>query len=155
MTPRVRAFVPARLQDRDLALDAPTAARTGAAATEVVHAAEALDPDIEPLARLLLRAEGVASSFIEGVTAPVVDVVLAEEQLGRGEAGAAAWVASNLAAVTEAVAGAEAKTTLSVEALCGWHRTLMTGSPTPERCVGVLRTNRGGSAGRVLSMPTS
>jgi hypothetical protein len=99
---RVRAFVPALLEDRELALDVSTAARAAAAATEVGHAAEALDPDIEPLARLLLRAEGVASSYIEGVTAPVVDIVLAEEQIGRQEAGSAAWVASNLAAVTEA-----------------------------------------------------
>ena len=140
---RVRAFVPALLEDRELALDAPTAARAAAAATEVGHAAEALDPNIEPLARLLLRAEGVASSYIEGVTAPVVDIVLAEEHIGRHEAGAAAWVASNLAAVTEAVAGAAATTTLSIETLCGWHRTLMSGSPKPERYVGVIRDEQG------------
>jgi len=64
---RVRAFVPALLQDRDLTLDAPTAGRTAAAATEVSYAAEALGADYEPLARLLLRSEGVASSLIEGI----------------------------------------------------------------------------------------
>ena len=101
---RVLAFVPYLLNDRELALDVPTAGRAAAAAKEVEHAAEALDPDYEPLARLLLRAEGVASSYIEGVTAPVIDIVLAEEQIGRQDAGTAAWVASNLAAVTEAVA---------------------------------------------------
>lgn len=140
---RVSAFVPALLADRELALDAPTAARTAAAATEVAHAAEALDDDYEPLARLLLRSEGVASSYIEGVTAPVVDVVLAQEQLGRPGTGAAAWVASNLAAVTEAVANAEGGAALSIETLCAWHRTLMTGSPTPERYVGVIRNEQG------------
>ena len=57
------------------------------------------------LARLLLRAEGVASSFIEGVTAAVVDIVLAEGDEG-GARSAAAWVAANLAAVTEAIDGA-------------------------------------------------
>jgi Fic family protein len=135
--------VPALLADRELTLDAPTAARTAAAATEVAHAAEALDVDYEPLARLLLRSEGVASSYIEGVTAPVVDVVLAEEQLGRSGRGAAAWVASNLAAVTEAVANAEGGAALSIERLCEWHRTLMTGSPTPERSIGVIRNEQG------------
>src|ERR1700677_4557573 len=104
---RVRAFVPPLLKDRDLALDVTAAVRTAVAAIEVAHAAEALDVDYEPLARLLLRSEGVASSYVEGVTAPVVDIVLAEEQLGRGGSMAAAWVASNLAAVTEAVASAE------------------------------------------------
>ena len=34
--------------------------------------------DYAALARLLLRAEGVASSFIEGVSAPILDIVLAE-----------------------------------------------------------------------------
>jgi Fic family protein len=36
-----------------------------------------------------------------------------------------------------------ATTTLSVEALCQWHRTLMTGSPTTERYVGVVRNEQG------------
>jgi Fic family protein len=140
---RIRAFVPALLADRELTLDAPTAARTAAAATEVAHAAEALDADYEPLARLLLRSEGVASSYIEGVTAPVVDVVLAEEQLGRQGTGAAAWVACNLAAVSDAVASAEEGAAISIETLCEWHRTLMTGSPTPERYIGVIRNEQG------------
>jgi Fic family protein len=140
---RVLAFVPYLLNDRELALDVPTAGRAAAAAKEVEHAAEALDPDFEPLARLLLRAEGVASSYIEGVTAPVIDIVLAEEQIGRQDAGTAAWVASNLAAVTEAVASAESTTSLSIETLCEWHRILMSGSPTPERYVGVIRSEQG------------
>lgn len=140
---RVRAFVPTLLSDRALALDAPTAARSAAAATEVAHAAQALDAEYEPLARLLLRSEGVASSYIEGVSAPIVEVVLAEEQLGRRGTGTAAWVANNLAAVTEAVASAEGRAPLTIETLCEWQRTLMTGSPTPERYVGVLRNEQG------------
>jgi Fic family protein len=140
---RVRAFVPTLLAERQLTLDAPTAARTATAAAEVGYAAEALDAEYEPLARLLLRSEGVASSSIEGVTAPVVDIVLAEEELGRREEGAASWVAANLAAVSEAVASAETGMPFSVEMLCGWHRTLMTGSPTPERYIGVIRDEQG------------
>jgi Fic family protein len=140
---RVRAFVPALLKDRELALDVTTASRTATAAAEVAHAAEALDVDYEPLARLLLRSEGVASSYIEGVGAPVVEIVLAEEHLGRGGSVAAAWVASNMAAVTEAVASAEGNAIFSVETLCQWHRTLMMGSPTPERYVGVVRGDQG------------
>jgi Fic family protein len=140
---KIRAFVPTLLADRELTLDAPTAARSAAAATEVAHAAEALDADYEPLARLLLRSEGVASSYIEGITASVVDVVLAEEQIGGNGTGAAAWVACNLAAVSQAVASAEGGAPLGIEILCEWHRTLMTGSPTPERYIGVLRNEQG------------
>jgi Fic family protein len=139
----IRAFVPTLLAERDLMPDAATSARCATAATEVSYAAEALDADYEPLARLLLRSEGVASSYIEGVSAPVVDIVLAEEHLGRSANGAAAWVANNMAAVSQAVIGASSTVPLSIETLCQWHRTLMTGSPTPERYVGVIRNEQG------------
>lgn len=137
---RVRAFVPTLLADRDLTLRTATVARTATAAAEVAHAAEGLSDDYEVLARLLLRSEGVASSYIEGIRAPIVDVVLAEEILAPAGT-SAAWVASNLAAVTEAIA--TATTSLTLATLCHWHRTLMTGSPTPERYVGVFRDEQG------------
>jgi Fic family protein len=140
---RVRAFVPTLLQDRDLTLNTRSAARTAAAAVEIAHAAESLDVDYEPLARLLLRSEGVASSYIEGVTAPVVDIVLAEERLGRIVTGAATWVACNLGAISEAVTSAHRGESLTVQTLCDWHRTLMSGSPTPDHLVGVIRSDQG------------
>ena len=133
--------MPTRLTVRDLTLDAPTIADAARAQTAVEHGAETMPEDFAALARLLLRAEGVASSFIEGVTAPVVDIVLAEAD-EVGPPSAAAWVAANLAAVTEAVEGAHAGP-LTVESLGAWHRTLMTGSPTPAQHVGVLRTEQG------------
>jgi Fic family protein len=133
--------VPTRLADRDLSLDARTVADAARAQAAVEHGAESMPEDVAALARLLLRAEGVASSSIEGVTAPVVDIVLAEADEG-GSASAAAWVAANLAAVTEAIEGAHAGA-LTVESLRAWHRTLMTGSPTPAQHVGVLRAEQG------------
>lgn len=138
---RARAFVPTRLADRGLTLDARTVADAVRAQAAVEHGAESMPDDFTALARLLLRAEGVASSFIEGVTATVVDIVLAEGD-ESGSPSAAAWVAANLAAVTEAIEGAHAGL-LTTEGLCGWHRTLMTGSPTPAQHVGVLRTEQG------------
>ena len=138
---RARAFVPARLGARDLALDAETLALAARAQAAVEHGAETMPHDFTALARLLLRAEGVASSFIEGVTAPVVDIVLAETA-GNGAPSTAAWVAANLAAVSEAVEQAHAGP-VGVETLCHWHRTLMTGSPTPVEHVGVLRSEQG------------
>lgn len=138
---RARAFVPARLAERDLTLDPDTVARAARAHAAVEHGAETMPDDYAALARLLLRAEGVASSFIEGVTAPAVDIVLAEAGDGA-EPSAAAWVAANLAAVTEAIDEAHAGP-LTVESLCRWHRTLMTGSPTPAQHVGAVRTEQG------------
>jgi Fic family protein len=138
---RARAFVPTRLADRDLTLDARTVASAARAQAAVEHGAEAMPDDFAALARLLLRAEGVASSFIEGVTAPVVDIVLAEADENSAPS-AAAWVAANSAAVTKAIEEAHAGS-LEVESLCRWHRTLMTGSPTPAQHVGVLRAEQG------------
>src|SRR5437870_13710708 len=117
------------LAERDLALEAETVVRATRAQAAVELGAESMPEDFAGLSRLLLRAEGVASSFIEGVTAPVVDIVLAEA-VESGSPSAAGWVAANLAAVTEAIEGAPAGR-LTVESLCAWHRTLMTASPTP------------------------
>jgi Fic family protein len=136
---RVMAFVPALIVERDLQLSEATARRTGAAAADVGNAADLLTGDYEALARLLLRAEGLASSFVEGVRAPVVDVVLAEE---GGGADAAAWVASNLAATRQAIDSARTRP-FSVSEMCDWHRRLMVGSPTPEQYVGRVRTEQG------------
>lgn len=138
---RVRAFVPTTLATRDLALGPETVARAARAVAAVEHAADTMTGDFEALARLLLRAEGVASSFIEGVTAPVADVLVAETT-DRAGPSAAAWIAANLAAVTEAIEDARTAP-LTVARVCDWHRTLMTGSPTPARHVGVLRTEQG------------
>ncbi|MGH8988575.1 MAG: Fic family protein [Acidimicrobiales bacterium] len=138
---RVSAFVPQLLVERDLSLDAKTASRCGAAAAGVSQGAEALSDEYVPLARLLLRAEGIASSYIEGVTAPVVDVVIAEHN--DSVRTPAAWVAANMAAADEAIAHASGKEPLSVEELCRWHEALMAGSPAPARYVGCIRDEQG------------
>ncbi|MGO9455646.1 MAG: Fic family protein [Acidimicrobiales bacterium] len=139
---RVSAFVPQLLAERDLALDAKAAGRCGAAEAFVSQSAEGLSGDYVPLARLLLRAEGIASSHIEGVTAPVVDVVLAEHDDGGAQT-PAAWVASNLAAANEAVTHASGTDPLDLGELCRWHEALMAGSPTPARSVGCIREEQG------------
>ena len=144
---RARAFVPALLAERDLTLDTATVARTTTAAVQVGHSAAELPEDYAPLARLLLRAEGVASSYIEGVRAPAVDIVLAEADGAADQGGVhtpAAWVAANLAATVGAVQHAALTTEpLSVILLCDWHAALMAGSPTPARYVGVVRDEQG------------
>jgi len=51
---RARAFVPARLADRDLTLGADTVARTARAQAAVEHGAEAMPEDHAALARRAL-----------------------------------------------------------------------------------------------------
>lgn len=144
----VRAWVPALLAERDLTLAPATHALLGAAAEALASAAAELPADHAPLARLLLRSEGIASSFVEGISASVADVVLAEDDLQRHPPGsptapsAAGEVAANLTALAQAVDSARSEP-LSVELLCRWHRLLMQGSPLPARYVGVVRDEQG------------
>lgn len=138
---RTRAFVPRRLEERDLTLDAAAVARAAMAQAAVEYGAEAMADDDAALARLMLRTEGVASSLIEGVTAPVVEIVLAEST-GHSVSSPAAWIAANLAAVTDAIEEAHSGP-LTVGSLCRWHRTVMTGSPIPAHQVGTIRAEQG------------
>lgn len=137
---RVRAFVPELLSERDLALSPGALAATAAASAQVALGAASMPEDHKPLARLLLRAEGVASSYLEGLTAPLPDVVLAE---AGGQPGTTAgWVAANSAALGAAVADAHERA-LDVDLMCAWHALLMAGSPLLGRHVGAVRREQG------------
>ncbi len=138
---RASAFVPQLLADRDLTVDVATAVGTSRAQSAVEHAAERMPTSVRGLARLLLRSEGVASSYIEGILAPIAEVVLAEQHGAAGQT-PGAWVAANLVAVAQALDCAH-QDDLSVDLLCVWHRTLMTGSPLPQRYVGAIRKEQG------------
>lgn len=83
----------------------------------------------------------MASSYIEGVGAPLADVAAAELDPTVGEA--AAWVADNLAAVRGAIDDAHGGP-LDLGTVHGWHRTLMAGSGhLPAHLVGVPRDLQG------------
>lgn len=139
---RFRAFIPKLLSERRLDIDGRAAAKCGAAELSMARGAEILPEDYAPLARLLLRAEGIASSYIEGVAAPLVEVVLAENEPLGGRT-VASWVSANLAATGRAVAHAAATDRLTIDELCSWHETLMAGSPTSVRHVGCVRQEQG------------
>lgn len=88
----------------------------------------------EPLARLLLRNEGMASSAIEGLRVPAEAVLMA----GRtGSGGTAGWVADNLVVIDRALETAHAA--LTVDTLHGWHRRLMRYGMLPPDMIGVFR----------------
>jgi Fic family protein len=131
-----RAWVPHLLASQDFEVGIRTARRTEQAIA-AVQVGGAASVRFEPLALMLLRAEGVASSYIEGLRAPLVDVAAAE--VGDTSNPTAGWVADNLAAVRQALDGAGRN--LSLDDIHGWHRRLM--GPTgrlPEEMVGDFRT---------------
>lgn len=137
-----KAWVPDPLINRELALSEATARGTEQAAAAARSGSDRLPARWEPLARLLLRAEGVASSFIEGVRAPLADVAAAE--LDPTVGATAAWVADNLSAVTSALGEARGGQPLTAWSLHRWHRTLMAGSShLPPHLVGAFRKAQG------------
>lgn len=92
-----------------------------------------------PAATLLLRSEGVASSYIEGVRAPLAEVAAAE--VGGTLSQAATNVADNLGAVVGAL-GSPAQP-LREEHLHIWHRRLMeSGRQLPDHMIGAYRTEQ-------------
>jgi len=133
----VDAFVPAPLTEiGPLGADAQRdAARAEGAltATAVRH-----DPRLEVAARLLLRAEGVASSRIEAIDAPAELVAVAD--VDRSVGGPAAWVADNLRAVDAALAHEGA---LTSDNLWAWHRILTASSDLDDVHKGAWRDRLG------------
>lgn len=94
----------------------------------------------EVAARLLLRAEGIASSAIEGVRAPAGDIALAVAGGVEAAGETASWVADNLAVVADALG---TKRQVDVELLWSWHRRLLHGSGLDAGFVGAWRDRLG------------
>lgn len=90
----------------------------------------------EVAARLLIRADGIASSAIEGLSPPAADVALAEVSDEPG-GGVANWVADNLAVIIESLRAGRPMTTATI---LSWHKRLMRHAPNTEvRHVGQWR----------------
>ncbi|MFN2388309.1 MAG: Fic family protein [Actinomycetota bacterium] len=136
-----RAWVPNPLTTLDLELSVEVVRRTEQAAAAVRLANAQLPVAWEPLARLLLRAEGVASSDIEGVRAPAGLVALAEAE-PDAVGGTAAWIADNLATLRWAIAD-DVRRPLTLRTLHRWHKQLMRHGTLPGEMVGRFRTAQG------------
>ena len=105
---KLRAWAPEPLAGQDFSLG-PRAIRLTERAVAAVVAAGNRSAHFGPLARLLLRSEGVASSSIEGLRTPLAAVAAAE--VGGAGSDVASHVADNLGAVhrSPGVAGASAE----------------------------------------------
>lgn len=135
----VRAWLPDPIRGRDIHLSEETIRITEQAAAAARAVGARIPTGFEPLARLL-RAEGLASSNVEGVIAPITDVAIAEETGGVGTAG---HVADNLAVVSDALEHASTAAALTIDDLHRWHRRLMTSGSLPDRLVGAWRDEVG------------
>jgi Fic family protein len=134
---RVEAFVPAALP-RSFELPERVVRATERAGAALQRVEDRVTPRFETLARLLLRAEGVASSYIEGVRAPAELVAVAEVDAEAVDA-TSAWVADNLAVVDASLAHARSGAALRSADLHRWHATLMAHGALPGELVGRYR----------------
>lgn len=131
----VAAARPPAIADWPFDLASSTVRAAERARSEVlVTAGRAVGP-LEVAARLLLRAEGVASSAIEGLRLPNAEVALARVDPG-GASETAAWVADNLQVVDDAL---DARGPLTERRLLAWHRRLMAHGGLPAADVGAWR----------------
>jgi Fic family protein len=137
------AYVPDELTRRQITLDASTAADVADAERAIVtaDATAAGLADSEALARILLRAESVASSRIEGLEVGARRLLRAEAARELGEQPndvTALEVLSNISAMSEAIASVSPGDPIAVSHLLGFHRTLLAGTRMA-RHAGVIR----------------
>ncbi|MFQ5947975.1 MAG: Fic family protein [Acidimicrobiia bacterium] len=119
--------------------------RCEAAAAALSRLDQRLPVAWEPIARLLLRSEGTASSQIEGLRVPVRRLL--EVQLDAAiDDDTARWVLGNIEAIEQAAA--DAVRPMSIDALLAWHSRLMQHSGLPEAYVGRFREEPGWIGGR-------
>jgi Fic family protein len=134
---RYEAYVPDRLADLNATLAAEVAADVSDAERAIIHL-NAESPHVaslEALARLLLRAEAVASSRIEGLEVGARRVVRAEAAHAMDiatEDQTAEAVLGNVEAMAVAVGEVAARPSLAVEDVLAIHRALMRHTDRPD-----------------------
>lgn len=123
------AYVPDQLASRNFAFDGDVAADAAEAEAAITRLnAEALAlADTEALARLLLRAESVASSRIEGLEVGARRLLRAEAAKELGERSldiTAAEVLGNINAMNSAIRDVGAGDPITLDVLLNFHRRL-------------------------------
>jgi len=140
------AYVPDPLIGRRVVFEGDVAADVTDAETAIARLdvnASAL-VDTEALARILLRAESVASSRIEGLEVGPRRLLRAEaaQQLGEQPSDVTAHeILANIDAMATAISGISARTPITLEHLLAFHRRLFTGTRLEEHA-GQLRTEQ-------------
>ncbi len=143
---RYGAFIPDPLLPSQVVLDARIAADVADAERDLVALDSAVDRQrgphrLEVLARLLLRAEAVGSSRIEGLVVSPRRLALADLDPDLEPASHAREVVANLAALRDALTLADRSGDIGVEDLCALHARLL-GGTRDAHLGGVVRTEQ-------------
>jgi Fic family protein len=124
---RYDAFVPDKLTDMPLTLDATVAGIVSEAELSIRTLNETTGPALAPLARLLLRTEAIASSRIEGMQAGVRDLARAEARADSGQnaSATATEILANINAMVLAVDTAAREKRFDVSQIIAIHQRLL------------------------------
>ncbi len=147
------AYLPDPLAERSYRLDGDVAADVADAEAAIhrLNATAVALADTEALARLLLRAESVASSYIEGLVVGGRRLLRAEAARAMGDAPSdvtAEEVLGNIEAMNWAVETLSAAPAITVDGLLEVHRQLLVGTRLADHA-GRIRTEQnwiGGSS---------
>ena len=147
------AYLPDPLVGRGIQLDGPVAADVAEAEASMVtmNAQVSALVDTEALARMLLRAEAVASSRIEGLEVGARRLLHAEASHESGEASqdiTAAEILGNIDAMMFAIGRVGQGDPITVDLVCEVHQRLLQGTRLADHA-GQLRTTQnwiGGSS---------
>ena len=125
-----QAFIPDRLVERPFKIDARVAADIADAERAMIEldATVATDRDphrLEVLARLLLRAEAVGSSRVEGLVVSPRKLAVADAAPGTKPSARAEEVVRNIRALQEALDLASKPGPVTVDQLCAIHTRLL------------------------------
>ncbi len=120
-------FIPAPLGGDAFELPAEVAGRVSDAEMLVAEINRSAGPELQSLARLLLRTESIASSKVEGMQADARQLARAEARrlAGRSVGSQAAEILNNIDAMQFAVEQAARSQTLAAADLCAIHRALL------------------------------
>ena len=141
------AYIPTPLAALPSDIPGDVAADLSCAAAALVRLNATTGPlsDTEGIARLLLRAEAVSSSYIEGLSVTPRRLLRAEfgTRTGREDAhdAVASEILGNIRAMERAIALVDEEGGFSVDQLLDVHRTLTTGTRI-ERLGGVIRASQ-------------
>jgi Fic family protein len=146
-------YIPDSLAGRDIVLSSETAADIADAerAIAVLDAGASTLLDTEALARILLRAESVASSRIEGLEVGARRLLRAEAAMALGEEPSditATEVLANINAMASTIRSVSPGDPIKVEVLLNFHRQLLAGTRLDAHA-GSIRTEQnwiGGSS---------
>ena len=137
---RYRSFLPTRLADLTISLDAETAGAVSDAESAIAALNARAYPALAPFARLLLRTESIASSKVEGLQIGARELARAEAKAdgGRRIGSNTLEILANIEAMELAIDRAATATTFGLSEIREVHTRLMDSSPSP-RIAGSIR----------------